>query len=676
VAAVGDPDQRAALLSGVPLEELLQELGEPRGLHRRGRRFPCPDTGHEQSGKTPPASVFTGRHGQKLWWCHSCDKGGTAIDALVAAGHTEASAFAELRRRVGWREGSLERPRAGRRPSSSVNPRGRRTDDDQSRHMAAFDGVPKELRDRWSNGGIDISHHAQGLILDDIRLPPHVERRGRIDNALSEVLEYADVEGLPVAVTPQAKKGQPGERAQQAWLEGHGFRENSGPNRNDAFLQTLIRDPVIRQEQVVPAVAANAHRREVSDRAAALSAPDALQQDPLERYRERDDALWIGRRAAELGSHVAQRKDDWLRERRGQADRALARAPDFEQLADRWIRGPDGERAARAVALRGELARRERGAPATGREPGEDPAGLDRWVQVPNRYRELLDDKYLSWLERRASELRVSLEGRPDLQEQRQTTPTVDAAFSGLDRHAAEVAAWDVAIQRELSAREQMGAAVRAAKQGGIPASGIATLGDSAEELEAKLRRCLGNERAEPILKHAKALERDTKAMGDAAELWAARLGDPLDELDVDAALACRRTEAKERAKRAETRREEVLGRQAQAKANGHTGRWRAQRQHIEAVRAHRRNVEALTSSLSELAGEQQELLASGRHPDQWIQKHADRAARAIAASTVLEQERSVETTIEPESGPALDQPVREHAERELVATAELGPGL
>jgi DNA primase len=86
-------DDRDEVLRGVDLPTLLEQLGLARGLHVRARQFPCPSADHDQTGQTPPVSVHTGRAGYGLWKCHACGAGGTAIDALLAAG--EARNFAE-----------------------------------------------------------------------------------------------------------------------------------------------------------------------------------------------------------------------------------------------------------------------------------------------------------------------------------------------------------------------------------------------------------------------------------------------------------------------------------------------------------------------------------------------------------------------------------------------------
>jgi hypothetical protein len=90
-------DDRRELLAAVDLGELLVKL---TGIEARGHSYPCPSSEHDQTGKSPPVSLRA-KDGYGLWHCPVCDKGGTAIDALVARGSNVADAFEELHRRTG-----------------------------------------------------------------------------------------------------------------------------------------------------------------------------------------------------------------------------------------------------------------------------------------------------------------------------------------------------------------------------------------------------------------------------------------------------------------------------------------------------------------------------------------------------------------------------------------------
>ena len=96
---------RDALLAAVDLRALADELlGHPSGSGRSAM-WPCPNTQHAQSGRTPPVSIFTSRRGEQRWRCHGCGDGGTAIDLVLAArGGTAREAMTYLADRAGHRE--------------------------------------------------------------------------------------------------------------------------------------------------------------------------------------------------------------------------------------------------------------------------------------------------------------------------------------------------------------------------------------------------------------------------------------------------------------------------------------------------------------------------------------------------------------------------------------------
>lgn len=72
-----------ALLAAVDLERLADQLvGERRG-QGAGARWPSPVPGHEQTGRTPPMSIFTDRSGRQRWTCWSTGASGTAIDLVT-----------------------------------------------------------------------------------------------------------------------------------------------------------------------------------------------------------------------------------------------------------------------------------------------------------------------------------------------------------------------------------------------------------------------------------------------------------------------------------------------------------------------------------------------------------------------------------------------------------------
>ena len=98
---------RDALLAAVDLRALADDLLGHRSGGGRSPMWPCPNTQHAQSGRTPPVSIFTSRRGEQRWRCHGCGDGGTAIDLVLACrGGTARDAMAFLAERAGHREQS------------------------------------------------------------------------------------------------------------------------------------------------------------------------------------------------------------------------------------------------------------------------------------------------------------------------------------------------------------------------------------------------------------------------------------------------------------------------------------------------------------------------------------------------------------------------------------------
>lgn len=76
---------RDQALACADLPALLESIGSRRGLSSRGKAYPCPVAEHQQTGATPPAGIkSTGPY--DVWGCPVCEKGGSAIDALVVSG--------------------------------------------------------------------------------------------------------------------------------------------------------------------------------------------------------------------------------------------------------------------------------------------------------------------------------------------------------------------------------------------------------------------------------------------------------------------------------------------------------------------------------------------------------------------------------------------------------------
>jgi Toprim-like len=132
---------RSEILRRVDLAALLERLGAKRGLRSAGRRFPCPSTAHEQTGRTPPATVDAVAAGYGVWHCHACGAGGTAIDAVLAAGEARdvGEALSQLREERGAAVRANRRRRHGHRRSPSA-PRDRSPGKvaEARRHLARY----------------------------------------------------------------------------------------------------------------------------------------------------------------------------------------------------------------------------------------------------------------------------------------------------------------------------------------------------------------------------------------------------------------------------------------------------------------------------------------------------------------------------------------------------------
>lgn len=89
-----------------------------------------------------------------------------------------------------------------------------------------------------------VSESGRGLVLDLIRTPADLREAGLATAALRDLLDYADQSGQALALTPEPLgPGCPTRRTLMRWYTAHGFRANSGPGRDLAFRESLIRRP-------------------------------------------------------------------------------------------------------------------------------------------------------------------------------------------------------------------------------------------------------------------------------------------------------------------------------------------------------------------------------------------------------------------------------------------------
>ena len=107
---------REALLDRINLVDLFGEFVGPARKEGSAWRVRCPNPSHVQTGKTPPAVIDSSG---RLWNCHGCPEGGSAIDLVVLIrGCSVGEAMAFLSARVG-----LDNTRGESRPKTSTRPR-------------------------------------------------------------------------------------------------------------------------------------------------------------------------------------------------------------------------------------------------------------------------------------------------------------------------------------------------------------------------------------------------------------------------------------------------------------------------------------------------------------------------------------------------------------------------
>ena len=102
---------------------------------------------------------------------------------------------------------------------------------------------------------IEASERPEGIVLSVLRVLPQERGTGKASAALKSLLEYADQERKPVALTPEplissaeqagrqersAKKGL-SKTALVAWYASHGFVPNKGRYKDFAFRESYIR---------------------------------------------------------------------------------------------------------------------------------------------------------------------------------------------------------------------------------------------------------------------------------------------------------------------------------------------------------------------------------------------------------------------------------------------------
>lgn len=94
---------RDDVLARTDLAALADEVLGPHRGRGISATWPCPEPAHtNQTGRTPPVSLFRSPSGTERWRCHACGAGGTAADLVMAArGVDFADALDLLARRAG-----------------------------------------------------------------------------------------------------------------------------------------------------------------------------------------------------------------------------------------------------------------------------------------------------------------------------------------------------------------------------------------------------------------------------------------------------------------------------------------------------------------------------------------------------------------------------------------------
>ena len=109
---------RDEVLEQVDLEELADALVGSRKMIGSSPKWPSPVQGHEQTGRTPPMSIFTDRSGCQRWTCFATGHRGTAFDLVMETrGCDFKEAVAYLAGMAGVEAGPV--PDHGRRPAKA-----------------------------------------------------------------------------------------------------------------------------------------------------------------------------------------------------------------------------------------------------------------------------------------------------------------------------------------------------------------------------------------------------------------------------------------------------------------------------------------------------------------------------------------------------------------------------
>lgn len=100
-----------------------------------------------------------------------------------------------------------------------------------------------EIAQRHPNVDLFATQHPGGVRVKMMQVAPEAQGQGYASAALRDVLDYADSQRLPVALTPGIPENRKGlsQTALKSWYRSQGFVPNKGHNKDYAFTDSMIR---------------------------------------------------------------------------------------------------------------------------------------------------------------------------------------------------------------------------------------------------------------------------------------------------------------------------------------------------------------------------------------------------------------------------------------------------
>jgi GNAT superfamily N-acetyltransferase len=109
--------------------------------------------------------------------------------------------------------------------------------------VKSSDGL-KALREAWRSKGVSLDAYQSGnsVNLGKIEVPKNARGKGIGTQAMKELNDYADQNGLRVTLSPTNEFGASKERL-RAWYKSMGFVDNKGRTKDFTISETMYRDP-------------------------------------------------------------------------------------------------------------------------------------------------------------------------------------------------------------------------------------------------------------------------------------------------------------------------------------------------------------------------------------------------------------------------------------------------